>query len=124
MLEKLRAKPDYIKKSISLVVTIIISSGIFFVWLSSWDARNSVGETREKTLSPLAGFTSVFQGVSSDVKNAISGTPSYAENRRDGGESTATSTRTTGFDISGVVVIDPSRAGTTTMSATTTTTSF
>ncbi len=121
MLKKLRAKSDHIKKIISLSFTILIFSGILFVWLSSWDARNSGGETREKTLSPLAGFTAVFQGISSDVKNAISGAPSYVENRRDGGESTASLATTTDFDISGVVIIDPSRVGTTTM---TTKTSF
>ncbi len=121
MLEKLRAKPDHIKKSISLVFTIVIFSGIVFVWLSSWDARNSGVETREKTLSPLAGFTTIFEGVSRDIKNAISGTPSYVENRPNAGVGTATSTRTGDFDMSGVVVIDPSKVNTT---ATTTTTSF
>ena len=51
MLEKLRKKPEHIKKSISLVFTIVIFTGILFVWLSSWDARSRVGETREKTRS-------------------------------------------------------------------------
>ncbi len=120
MLEKLRAKPDHIKKSISLVFSIVVFSGILFVWLSSWDARNSGGETREKTLSPLAGFTTVFKGIIADVQSAISGAPSYVENRHDEVESTASPTETTDFDMSGVVVIDPLRTGTTTS----TTTSF
>ncbi len=119
MLEKLRGKPDHIKKSISLVFTIVVFSGILFVWLSSWDARNSGGETREKTFSPLAGFSAVFQGIISDVKTGISGTPSYAENRRDGVESTASGTGTSDFDMSGVVVIDLSRVSTSTMNTTT-----
>ncbi len=119
MLEKLRAKPDHVKKSISLALTIFIFSGIVFVWLSSWDARNTGGETREKTLSPLAGFTTIFQGVISDVQSAISGSPSYVENRRDTGVVTPTSTGITVFDMSGVVVIDPSRTASTTGSTTT-----
>ncbi len=106
MLEKLRAKPDHIKKSISLIFTLVIFSGILFVWLSSWNARSSGEETREKTLSPLAGFGTIFEDIVSDVKNSISGAPSFVENRRVTGTSTVTSAGVSDFDMSEVVVID------------------
>ncbi len=121
MLKKLREKPDHIKKIISLVIAIIISAVIFVVWLSSFDARQNGDEAREKTLSPIGGFMEVFQGVVSDVKNNISGMPSYVENI--GGQEAETITTTTltspsVFDFSGVVIIDQLA------SSTATTTSF
>ncbi len=121
MLKKLRAKPDHIKKIISLGVAIVISAIIFIVWLSSFNARQNGDEAREKTLSPISGFTEVFQGVVSDVKNSFSGMPSYIENiGSQATTTTATTTLTTTptFDLSGVVIIDPSE------SPTATTTSF
>ncbi len=107
MLEKLRAKPDHIKKSISLTMTIVIFSGILFVWVSSWDARMNKGEIREKTVSPLSGITTMFQDIVTDVKTGISSTPSYVENPAVSPDTTASSTATSEFDLSGIVVIDP-----------------
>ncbi len=115
MLKKLREKPDHIKQIIALVVAIVISAIIFAVWWSSFSARQNGEEAREKTLSPIAGFTEVFQGVVSDVKNSISGMPSYVENTV-GQEAETTSTTTFGtkptFDFSGVVIIDSSASST------------
>ena len=115
MLEKLRAKPDHIKKSTSLILTIVIFSGILFVWLSSWDARNRGGETRDKTLSPVASFGEVFRGVISDVQDSISGAPSYVESRRGITASTTSSTSTNNFDMSGVVIIGDQKTSSSSM---------
>lgn len=104
MLEKLRSKPDHIKKSISLFLTIIIFSGILFVWFSSWDARMRGDETRDKTVSPVVGVTSMFDGLISGFKEKISGTPSFVENNE---TATATTSKET-FDLSGVVILDSS----------------
>lgn len=104
MLEKLRSKPDHIKKSISLFLTIIIFLGILFVWLSSWDARMRGDEIRDKTVSPVVGVTSMFDGLISGFKEKISGTPSFVENN---GTATVTTSKET-FDLSGVVILDSS----------------
>lgn len=111
MLEKLRAKPDHIKKSVALVLTIIIFSIILFVWISSWDARSRGDETREKTVSPLSGFTTMLEGFISDVRDGVSDVPSFVENIPSAATSTATSSPV--FDLSGVVIIDPSVSTTT-----------
>jgi hypothetical protein len=80
MLEKLRAKPDHVKKWIALAVAAIISGIIFLVWLSSFDARQNGDYTRDKTVSPLDGVASMFQGIVSDVKTSFSDMPSYLHN--------------------------------------------
>lgn len=104
MLEKLRAKPDHFKKSLSLILTIIIFSGILFVWISSWDARMRDQEIRDKTVSPIVGVTSMFDGLVAGFKEKISGTPSFVENSG----TTTVATSTDSFDLSGVVVLDQS----------------
>jgi len=109
MLEKLRSKPDHFKKSFSLFLTIIIFSGILFVWVSSWDARLRDEEIRNKTVSPITGVTSMFDGFMSGLNEKISGTPSFVEN----GGSPAVATSTNSFDITGIVILDGS--ATTTM---------
>lgn len=107
MLEKLRAKPDHIKKSISLVLTIVIFSIILFVWFSSWDARMRGDETREKTASPLSSFKMMLEGFVADVREGISSAPSYVENTPRVATSTTASTAPSPlFDISSVVIID------------------
>lgn len=115
MLKKLQAKPEHIKKSISLVLTTIIFMGITFVWISSWGARNQGDITREKTLSPLDSFAEVFHGVVTDVKDNIAGGPMYVENANNAImpaiPSTSTSI-TSNFDTSGIVVIDATSSDT------------
>ena len=110
MLEKLRAKPDHIKKWIALAVAAIISGIIFLVWLSSFDARQNSDEARDKTVSPLDSVTRMFQGIVSDANRSFSDTSSYVHNTGSSATTTtsATSTATSTFDISGVVIIDPS----------------
>ncbi len=121
MLEKLRAKPDHIKEIISIVLSTLIFSVIAFVWLSSWDARNSGVETREKTLSPLGSLNVFFHGTVSDFRKNISDAPSYLDNNTSElGTSIPSATSSSGFDMSGVVVID-SMSTTTTATTTTTT---
>ncbi|MBI5400526.1 MAG: hypothetical protein HZB12_00190 [Candidatus Yonathbacteria bacterium] len=111
MLEKLRSKPEHIKKSISLFLTIIIFSGILFVWVSSWDARTRGDEIRDKTVSPVIGVTSMFDGFVAGFKEKISGTPSFVEmNGVTAGTEPITATSTDSFDISGVVILDGSTA--------------
>lgn len=106
MLEKLRSKPDYIKKNISLVLTVFIFSVIVLIWLSSWDARNNGGETREKTLSPFSGVIKVFQGMITDMQNGIFGTTSNTENTLGVGTTTPAPAGTRDFDMSGVVILE------------------
>ncbi len=113
MLEKLRAKPDHIKKNVSLFLTTLIFCGILFVWVSSWDARMHDEENRNKTLSPIAGVMSMFDGLVANFNDKISGAPSYIDL---GGVATSTTSSTAtssnNFDISGVVVIDASATST------------
>ena len=110
MLKKLRAKPEHVKKRITLVFTIVIFSIIVFVWLSSWDARMHGGETREKTLSPIDSISEVFHGIAKEVKDGIAGTQTYIENSKNNMSASATST--SGFDLSGIVVLDPGASST------------
>jgi len=113
MLEKLRAKPDHVKKSISLVLTVLIFLGILFVWISSWDARMHDEEIRNKTVSPVAGVTSMFDGFISGFKEIISGAPSYIDLEGTASSTALSATSTSVFDVSGVVVIDGSATTTT-----------
>ena len=106
MLETLRAKPNHIKQSVSLALTIVIFSAILFVWVSSRDARSREVEVREKTVSPVDGVSVMFDGFLSGLKDRTSSALSPKKE-------TSTSTSTDDFDLSGVVVIDPSIATTT-----------
>lgn len=118
MLEKLRSKPDHIKKIFSLVLTIIIFSVIVFVWVSSW-GNQSQKNISMNALSPLASFMEMMSGVISETKEKVSGMPSYTENIN--GMATNTPIRkapvvssTTDFNISGIVIIDPTAKSTNT----------
>lgn len=102
MLEKLREKPHHIKQSISLAVTLVIFSGILFVWVSSRDARSREMEVREKTVSPVDGVSAMFDGFLSGFKERMSSAPTRA----------LPATTTDDFDLSGVVIIDPSASST------------
>lgn len=115
MLETLRAKPNHIKQSISIVITIVIFSGIVFVWWSSRDARSRELEVREKTVSPVDGVSAMFDGLVSGFKERMGSVPAFGE-----ASNQATSTATDTFDLSGVVIIDPSARATSTISASTT----
>ena len=103
MLKKLREKPHHIKQGLSFAFTIFIFSIILFVWVSSWDARARDKEIRDKTVSPVVGLTSMFDGLVSGFKDKLSGTPSFVET--DGSPAVVAST-TNSFDLSGVVIID------------------
>lgn len=116
LLTRLRAKPDHIKKSVSLILTVIIFSGVLFVWVSSWDARMRDQEIRDKTVSPMAGMALMFDGFVSGFKDRISGVSSPVEN----GEAATLATSTDSFDLSGVVVLDASASSTQGALATTT----
>ncbi|MDD5152656.1 MAG: hypothetical protein PHS95_01480 [Candidatus Pacebacteria bacterium] len=106
MLEKLRAKSDNVKRGIALVVSGIIFSIISVVWISSKKAEASPTET----LSPLAGFMTIFQNFANDVKNIGSQMPSYGDSEMAGGTATTTTkntaTSTQNVDTSGIVIID------------------
>lgn len=114
MLETLRAKPNHIKQSVSIIVTIVIFSGILFVWWSSRDARSRELEVREKTVSPVDGVGAMFDGFMSGFKERMSSATSLDTL---GGQQQA-ATSTDNFDFSGIVIIDPSS---TTTKATSTT---
>lgn len=105
MLNNLRSKPEHVKKSLSLFLTIIIFSGILFAWVSSWDARMRGDEIRDKTVSPVIGVTSMFDGLVSGFNEKISGMPSFVENNE---SATIATTSEEVFDLSGVVVLDQS----------------
>lgn len=107
MLEKLRAKPEHTKLVVSLVTTVVIFGGILFVWLSSWDARSQEDSTRTKTVAPLTGLGTMFDGFQLFVSDLISGVPQYVKMNETISSSTATTTvATNNFDLSGVVIID------------------
>lgn len=101
MLENLRSKPNHVKQSISLAITIVIFSAILFVWVSSRDARSREIEVRAKTVSPLDGVSSMFEGFLSGFNERM-----YGASKANG--TATTSTSTSNFDLSGVVIIDPS----------------
>lgn len=111
MFEKLRSKPEHIKKIISLILTIAIFSVIVFVWVSSWDARSESDSLKEKTVSPLSSFVNMGQGIISDMKDKISSMPSYTENMNSQATSTPLretniASSTSDFNTSGMVIID------------------
>lgn len=108
MLETLRAKPDHVKKSISLVLTIVIFGGILFVWVSSWDAQQTETDVREKTASPISSFTTMIDGLVSSVKDVLSGAPTVVETlgKSNSPAATSSATSTNSVDLSGVVIID------------------
>ena len=108
MFEKLRAKSERVKKGISLGLTIFIFSGILFVWISSLDARRNEEAILAKTASPVASFTSLFDGLVLDFRDMMSGVPSFAKHGASPATSTVplTTTSTDNFDLSGVVIID------------------
>lgn len=115
MLEKLRAKSERAKRIISLGFTIAVFSGILFVWISSWGAQSQSEEIQSKAESPLASFSSMWDGLVMDVKDIISGAPSFTTNSATLATTTPSlaATSTDNFDVSGVVVIDPSEGTTT-----------
>lgn len=66
-------------------------------------------EIRDKTVSPVVGVTSMFDGLISGFKEKISGTPSYIEtNGVATGTASSASAGKDNFDLSGVVVLDSS----------------
>ena len=80
--------------------------------MSSWDARARDKEVRGKTVSPVIGITSMFDGLVSGFKDKMSGTPSFVETdgKATGPAPLVTATTTDVFDLSGVVIIDPAKA--------------
>lgn len=104
MLNKIRQKPDHVKHSLAIAITTVIFSCIVFVWWSSRDARSSSVFVREKTVSPLDGFTSMFDGFVSGIKDRLSNEVAPSE------QSVSTSTEDESFDLSGVLIIDSSIA--------------
>lgn len=109
MLKKLQEKPSHIKHTISLLVTIVIFSGILFVWLSSRDARTRELEVREKTVSPISGVTSMFDGLVADFKVKLSSASPFVTPKTEA----PTPAPMSNFDLSGVIIIDPTAASST-----------
>lgn len=110
MLKRIQAKPEHVKKRISLALTIVIFSGIVFVWMSSWSARTISDESREKTASPTESFNEVFSGIVSEIKSKIADTPFFGSSveRID---SNTVGTENVGWQAtSSVPVLDLSRA--------------
>ncbi len=108
MLETLRAKPSHVKQIVSISITVVIFSAILFVWVSSRDARSRELEVRDKTVSPISGVTSMFDGFISGFKEKVSSGPAILKTN----DSKAVATTTDTFDLGGVVVIDPTGSST------------
>lgn len=121
MLEKIRAKPDHIKKTIALASTTGIFSLVLFVWWSSWDARINEDQVREESVSPLASITSMLSGLTSDIKTSYSNTINGENNSTTEQTSTTTASRAR-FDMASVVVLDPTVAVPVVLASTTATT--
>ena len=119
MLERIRSKPEHVKKSLALVLTIFFFTIIMSVWLSSWDARATSEASKQKADGPLASLKSVLSGITDEIKTTYSSEPTFS------GQSVASTTSGQGasvFDASRVVVIDRSKDDATTTSTTTATT--
>lgn len=111
MLESLRSKPDYVKKIISFSLSSIIFLMIMFVWFTSYDARAHSEESREKALTPLSGFSAMFDNKVSEVKENYSANLMYTTTSTEKKESDSIvpilpASVPQGFDASGVVVVD------------------
>lgn len=116
MLKKIQAKPEHVKEKISLLLTLLIFGGIVFVWWSSWSARRTSVENRERTASPTESVREVFADVVTRITSKISSAPFY------GGEAEQPEMNITNiptgtippqsasllpaFDVSGIVIID------------------
>ncbi|MFZ2707204.1 MAG: hypothetical protein WAY88_03675, partial [Minisyncoccia bacterium] len=61
-------------------------------------------EVRDKTVSPISGVTSMFDGFISGFKEKVSSGPTILKTN----DATVVATSTDLFDISGVVIIDAS----------------
>lgn len=116
MLEKLRAKPHHIKQRVALLATIIIFSGILFVWFSSRDARSQEIQVRGKTVTPIDSVAAMFGGFLSGLKERMSTTEFSSPTKA----TTPIATSTDNFDLSSVVVIDAMASSTKPIAATTT----
>lgn len=120
MLEKIRSKPDHVKKSLALVLTIFFFTIIVSIWLSSWDARATSEVSKEKAKSPLSGLKTVLSGITDEIRATYTSAPVLS------GEEVATSTLDTAtqgasvIDASRIVVIDQAKTISTTTSTSTT----
>ena len=120
MLQKIRSKPDHVKKSITLVLTVFIFTIIASVWLSSWDARQTSEVSKEKTDSPLASLKLVLSGITKDIKDTYSSSPDAVTEDFVAATTTPESQSASLFDASRVKVIDQALMVATTTSTTTT----
>lgn len=133
MFEKLRTQPEHIKQRVALGLAIGIFSVILLTWVSSLGARGEGEETRENTLSPLAGVGAVFRGIVTDARTMFSSTTSPASVEQTEATSTPkspprleatviefapaapmpeTKVLESDFDISGIVILDSKTATT------------
>lgn len=113
MLESLRSKPDYVKKIISFSLSSVIFLMIMFVWFTSYDARAHSEESREKALTPLSGFSAMFDNKVSEVKENYSANLMYTTSPTEEKEADVVvpilpASVPQGFDTSAVVVVDSS----------------
>ncbi len=104
MLKKIRQKPDHVKASISLGLSLAIFSVIVLVWVSSFQARGQGAIVKEKTVSPLAGMFSVLRGFTADIKQSYQEiTPAdFLEPR----EESTLPVAWDPFDTEGMVIVD------------------
>ncbi len=106
MLNKLREKPDHIKRTISFVGAAVISLIIFFVWISSFNPQIKKKEDTVRSASFISSIISMFDGFISEVKSktVIESVPVNENNLVATPELVQTNDS---FDSSGVIIIDP-----------------
>ncbi len=114
MLTTIRSKPHHEKQIIAGIITVILFSAIVFVWWSSRDARSNELVVQAKTVSPIEGVTSMFSGFVAGFTKEVSKASVDKNNE------IAAPTAGSSFDLSGVVVIDPSITTATTTATSTT----
>lgn len=103
LLTRLRAKPPHVKQSIAVILTLIIFCVILFIWITSFDARTQSAEIRSTIVSPITGVSSLFESFFSGLKETIS----TAQLNPTATTTNNTVSATSSFDLSGVVIIDP-----------------
>lgn len=69
-IEKLRRKPDNLKRSIALWVTIVLFALVVFVWLSSVNIVNIKKEEKELGQKAPSPISAIKESVSSIFRNA------------------------------------------------------
>ena len=69
-LKKLQHKPEHVRKRIVLLTTVVLTTGIFLIWVSTLDSRNLAANeniTKVDGDSPFTLFKERIAELSEDV---------------------------------------------------------